>query len=610
MRRQSLRTIRNKPARALKGRLRERGAALIIALALVLLLVALTAATQMQVVVQLKGQKGQRDYDRALEMAEAGANAYLNYLAQGNHSNLTPWDVAPPPTVSSVPTTAEVRTAILNGRANSTGVGLGSGTNYITISGTLNTYANTMGLVPYPANGNITVGNNPANPSANSQFGYFVVLTSLSVSAVNMVSYGYSNGIVRRVQVGGRSSDPFDWAALWGMQPSNAWSLTGNLRVVGAFGGEGVMSFDSNARFYDGSGYASGPNASWNPSPLPVSQQFTSSPGVPTGHIGTGTLAAPFIRTIGRSLAFLPADQEANLASGTTQKIEYFRTHNNNSTGLRYLVQNKSTNAIREIAGSYTVLAPGSYVLDSGTNHYGWKVATSDLVAYDPTFNSSTEQFYGIRMYPGVYFFEQINMSNSAIMNVRSYNDYDRTSSAMTGDTTYVGIRPSNDTSLTNPNSGLDDGTVNGLRNTRIYIGHASSKADGSADNPSAFTNGCTMEYWRYPSRFRIYISSLTTSANNRQVTVGGTSAVGLPAAFNCNMLVYNQETGVNSGNAYGYISFGGSAAYLRGSLIAWNVTGSGGPTVEKAAAEGTGGGGTGSTDRLAFTATSWKELP
>jgi hypothetical protein len=588
----------------------HRAAALIIALVLALCLTMLVIATQLMTTSQLRAERGQRDFDRALELAESGANAYLNYLANGAHSNLTPWDVAPPPTVGSVPSVAQIQLAILTGNKNgNSGVGVGSGTN--TIAGIA--YSGTMGLVPYPSTYNIVSGATPVNPSRNNQYGYFVVITSLNSATVNMVSYGYANGIVRRVQVGGQSSDIFDWAALWGINPDDAWDISGNLTIVGGFGGNGTMSWGNNSRFYDGPGIAAG--VSW-PNGTPPTATGTSSPGVPSGHIGSGTLADPFTRTLPRALAFPTADQDANTASGTTQGAEYFRTHNNNFTGIRYLVLRAGvvtelTSTNYTVTGKNNAAAASLSETKNGDDTY--TLSSGGNGEFSPTLpnngswgNQPGDTFYGIRIYPGTYFFESINMGQNDILNIRSYNNHDRTDISMTGDTTYLGTRPSNDP--INPNTGIDDGTSSGRRTVRIYIGHSSKGANGSQDNPSTFTNGCNMEYFRYPSRFRVFISTLT--AGNKAITVKGSSSSNAPAVFNVNMLVYNKEAGVNGGNEYGYIGFQ-SGTYVRGSLIAWHVGGSGGNTVEKVAAEGSSGGSsTGASDRLLYMATSWKDLP
>src|SRR5262249_19976498 len=103
-------------SRSLAGRPRKGGAAMIVALALTPCLTMLIVATQMQIVTQLKAQKGQRDYDRALNLAEAGANAYLNYLANGSGSALLqPWGANAAPVISSLPSCAQIRSDILAG---------------------------------------------------------------------------------------------------------------------------------------------------------------------------------------------------------------------------------------------------------------------------------------------------------------------------------------------------------------------------------------------------------------------------------------------------------------------------------------------------------------
>ena len=58
---------------------------MIIALALVLGLMLVVSAALYQVVNQLAPSKAERGYDRALLMAEAGVNAYLNMLTNGAH---------------------------------------------------------------------------------------------------------------------------------------------------------------------------------------------------------------------------------------------------------------------------------------------------------------------------------------------------------------------------------------------------------------------------------------------------------------------------------------------------------------------------------------------
>src|SRR5437870_2266269 len=61
----------------------RRGSALPLALALVVAMTLLVAAMQMAVVRQLGVSATERDYERALQMAETGINAYLNMKANG-----------------------------------------------------------------------------------------------------------------------------------------------------------------------------------------------------------------------------------------------------------------------------------------------------------------------------------------------------------------------------------------------------------------------------------------------------------------------------------------------------------------------------------------------
>ena len=61
----------------------SHGHAILVALALVLGLMVLVTAVASMVVQELKVTKTERDYERALQMAEAGVNAYLNMLAFG-----------------------------------------------------------------------------------------------------------------------------------------------------------------------------------------------------------------------------------------------------------------------------------------------------------------------------------------------------------------------------------------------------------------------------------------------------------------------------------------------------------------------------------------------
>jgi Tfp pilus assembly protein PilX len=614
-------------ATLLSPRANRRGAALIIALALTLCLTMLIVATQLQITTQLKATKGQRDYDRALELAEAGANAYLNYISYGNSGNYTPWGVADAPIVVSVPSTAEVRTAIL---ASSNGVVRGAGANSITISGTLYSLktsaggTTTMGFVPYPATSNITSGTpTPTKPATNQQTGYFVVLTSINNVFVNLVSFGYSNGVVRRVQVSGGSSDIFDWAAVYGLDPNwtsgntdAAWNFSGSANVVGASGAEGKIIGNNNVTWYDGPVIlaANGNTLNSDPSSSQIKQSGPFGAGgaqIPNGHTGTGTMASPFVRRLGRSLNIETADVAAQrwaltaFNDSSATGVNYFRTHNNDSTGIRVLAKVTKTGAahfglVRELPTPYTV---------STTNQGNAKAyqigSWANMKLSDYGGDDTNESFYGLRFYPGNYFFEAISQSNSDIMYLRSFADASYPTTDSGGNpasydsdgTTKLTVWNSTWTSanLTNPNSGMST-----EKNIRFWLGPFSG--NGASPN-TGFSFPSYMEDPSFASRFRIYCGLPRTST----VTVSGTNT-NPPPKFRVNLLVYNAD----GSGSYGNVSIA-SNVYLYGSLIGWQVGVGGGATIQKQAAEGqsTGGSTNGTTtDRIAYSATAWKELP
>src|SRR5437867_1794820 len=93
----------------------RRGAAMIIALALILGLLLVVTAAQYQTMNQLSVSKYERGYDRALLMAEAGVNAYLNMLTNGAGTGTNSGYVPSSYTFSSIPTLAQFKTGVKNG---------------------------------------------------------------------------------------------------------------------------------------------------------------------------------------------------------------------------------------------------------------------------------------------------------------------------------------------------------------------------------------------------------------------------------------------------------------------------------------------------------------
>jgi Tfp pilus assembly protein PilX len=528
-------------ARRQRTRRAQRGAALIIALAVVLALTILVVATQFQVVTQLGTSRDERDYERALEMAEAGANAYMNMLANGTPANgVANAGLIPPQlTYATVLTPSQFKTEAKN--ASSTIIPRSS-------------------LIKYP--------------TGQTKQGYCAYQTATAGTTVTVIAYGWSNGVVRRVRMDALSFSIFDWAAIYGLNPSTsgyAWKFSGGANVVGASGGEGNLVNNNNATYYDGPViWANGSYAAPYNNPDPT--VLVSSPNVPTGHSGTGGLASPLYRHYARKLNVETADSAANSYSGATTGVEYYRNNNNNATGLRLLVKNSSTSVIRELPTPYTIPTTGNkaYQLNMPQN--------SDYTSGGMT---GSERAFGLRIYPGNYFFEAVNMTTTDAVYLRTYTDAERSTIPSGSRQIMVSGDPAN------PNSGQ---AAN--QNVRFWIGHSSKGNDISSTFSCGNTGGTFMEYPQYASRFRVYIAS------SGGVVVKGTNG-NPPPPFRVNLLSYNTDA---SGNGYGNVQFQ-SSVYLYGSLIGWQIDVAGGCTVQKEATE------IGPGDRLTYVITGWTEL-
>jgi len=558
---------------------RRRAAALIIALVLALCLTMLVVATQLATLSQLKSEKGQRDYDRALELAEAGANAYLNYLAARNGTSITPWNVAAPPNIDgTVLSTSQIRKDILAGNIKRY-----DGTSDSTASNTVNgmVYPNTMGLVSYPAQATLAT-----RPALNSQFGYFVTLKGTPGFTIDIVSYGYANGIVRRVQVGGSSASIFDWAAIYVLDNNagdTAWAQNGSASTVGGIGGEGNINWGSGTIF-DGPVILAANGNTFNTSDPTVMASTSTNPA---GNQGTHAIASPSVRRLTRSLNIETADTAANNWSGGSTGVEYFRNNNDNATGFRFLLQNNTTHLIYELSSQVP------------------NVGTGDLTMLSPSNGNVPNgySYYGLRVYPGSYFFESVQQKpNDTFTYYRTFNDADRNDSSISSARLFtVSGTIDKQGAITagepaNPNTSAG---ASANRNIRYWIGQTKNGANISTSGTrTQWEHGNAMEYPAYASRFRIY------DANPGEVDVNGSNSVSF--IWNVNLLAYNFDSRVNSGAPYGNVKFT-SSTYVRGSLIAWQVTQSGSTIIEKQATEG----GTSNTDdKLVYQVTSWKELP
>jgi hypothetical protein len=526
---------------------------MVIALALVFFLSILVAATQLQVVTQLAASRTERDYERALQMAEAGGNAYLNVLSNGGATGAVPAASAallPPVTPANAPNSIITLNAFRHGVKDGT-----------------------YPLTRYPA---------------GSQQGYYVYpIATGNAAFVEVVSYGWSNGVARRVRFSASSFSIFDWAALYGLNPDTgngptayAWKFSGGASVVGASGGEGKWLGNNNATFYEGPIiWANGSYAApYNNADPPLLQ---SGANVPTGHPDGSVYPehshpdpVPLYRHYARKLDLPTADEQANAYSGTASGVAHFRNSNHNATGLRLLVRNPTTGVTRALPGSYEI------VPSTGNNAYQLDWPTSQFYTQNGMVAGETP--LGIRAYPGHYFFTKINMQPSDRLYLRTFSDAERSTIAV--DPARVDRRLLMvEGDPANPNSGQA-----GNQEVRFWMGHVTNGSDPN----STFTYQTFMEYPRYASRFRTYNASRGT------LVVKGTND-NPPPPFRINLLAYNKD----GSGSYGSVQFQ-SSVYLYGSLIGWQVDVAGGCTIEKEATE------VGPSDKLTYVVTEWTELP
>ncbi|MCS6776138.1 MAG: pilus assembly PilX N-terminal domain-containing protein [Chloroherpetonaceae bacterium] len=507
-----------------------RGQAFLFALALVTVFTLLVAGAQMIVVQQLKLAQGNRDYERALHMAEAGANAYLNQLSRGfvtlPGGALPNWNPLPTGGIHRFPLDiAQMRERIRDG---------------------------TCTVTRYPA---------------GSQQGYFVGHTDLTETRATVISYGWSNGHIRRVTVRAEARGIFDWAGGYAINPWSGtdqygWQFRGRAAVIGLFGGEGAIIGGHRVTCYGGPVLWAGPGAAHNafPDVLPDrSGRIASSP-----HLRYAvSLGVPTVDQV--------ASAWARIAYGvtTTQGADFYRTRNHNATGIRYLVRNSVTGAVRELPGLYQVMTPGDYVLDE-------ELRPNDTLL-DALGKTGQETFYGLRFYPGDYFFERIVMQPTDRISLRTYHDAER---ATRPGAPHLPLLED----PANPNPGQANNPC-----VRFWIGQHTA----GAEQASVLNASITLEYPQDPGRFRVY------AAGARGLRILGSRQNPPPVLRGC-FLCYNR----GAGGGYGRVQLR-DPVHIQGSVIGWQIDVDAGCTIEHQPPQWRSG-----EDRIGYMAVEWKELP
>jgi hypothetical protein len=208
-------------------RRRQRGVALIAAVMLSVCLTLLTAGACLQTVSELKVSSTELHYERALHLAEAGANAYISRLTFGATD-----DMDLPPLFQYAdgvaPTVPEFAAGLTSGEFALTAYPVGSGSGY---------FAGTIG-----------------KPG----------------STATVVSYGVSGGVVRSVTVRASltqapseiddtttQSPPGDYT----FYAVSAFTAQNNVNVSGHAGTNGAITIQNNVVFSGGTLDLNGPNA-------------------------------------------------------------------------------------------------------------------------------------------------------------------------------------------------------------------------------------------------------------------------------------------------------------------------------------------------------------
>jgi hypothetical protein len=578
----------------------RHGHILLIALALIVGMLLLVAATQRTLVQQLALTRTERSYERALQLSEVGLNRLLYSFSNGTVGSL------PDPLYDfsgGIPTIAAFKTGVRSGLYK---------------------------VTKYPA-GSTTTG------YCIGQIGLVNTGGSYNTTAT-VVVFGWYDGVVRRVRVGVQGYSYFDWAAIYTLNPSltnlsnpaswdgagsnYSWKFTSGAQVVGGVGSEGRIDYGTNSLFWVGPIYLAGPSARFGSASYPAKGTYPSAASaasntVPSGYTGSTNAAAPFVRPLEEHLYIPTADQAAvawvkdSRSVTTATTMDYYKgtttiggkavSNNNNDTGLRYLVWDGSTTAsIRElgpkkngagaVVSDYKVIASG-YSLDGAA--FTPSISKNSTLVQNSDFVTG-ESIYGIRAYPGDYYFDMISMTGSNRLFVRSFSDNEASGLPTSG-----ALRPFNFGTAANSNQCATNngGTMSltslaGEANVRFWVSEPST---GGTNTGASFTDQVFMEYTKYASRFRIYVAN----SKGGSINAGNTNP---PPPFRVNLLVYNKRTGINSGLPYGSMSMNGSS-YLFGSLMGWQVALGSSSIIQKENAE------IGPGDKITYTVQSWAEL-
>ena len=543
---------------------------LVSALALVLVLTILIAAVQHLSAQQLSQVKMRANSQRALEMAEIGANAYLFQLGVAFVRAPLPW-LPSANDVSNAPEPWPVDMATFRRRA---------------------------GRHP-----NFRVFNYPAGVRGQG----FVVGHRNDGDGVVVVSYGFCGGAVRMIRCSAVIFSPFEWAAAFGLDPyspSNpgpagdkgpAWNFFGNAKIVGASGAQGLIQNSINAQWFDGPLYLFGNAIGLNPNLNPVVQQ--SAHDLPPGHVGIGTLARPSLRRLRRALVVPTVDEAAQQyvarrwGVGNPLGARYFeKLNNDNATGIVYLVRNKDAGSphygkIRQLPGRPTFNNEVDPVLNL------MEVASPTLVRAGMT---TDEELVGVRIYPGNYFFTRIrqNTATGPRLYIRSVADGE-TGTDMQGQPFVVYADADYSVIAQNPNPGMSAD-----REVRIWVAGV-SLSGGGTNSASDLSDNIWMEDRTYPSRFRIMMG------NPMGCRINGNGQ----NKFTVNLLAYNLHsvsTGPYAGTSNvpsGQVIIN-SNVYLYGSLVGWNVVVGGGATIERQARMEDS-----PYEVMAYQVTDWREI-